>query len=148
MKTNKIFIVVLSLAMLLPAFSTIQAQEKKKKEKAYWYVSSYKVPWANIDSLQKLVKKYTIPIIAEAKKRKTLLDYKILIHHTGDEYNVVIMMKYPSWAAIGKGSGLQAAFEAIESNKAKRDSINAAFAWLFDGSVHKDNIYREITDKP
>ena len=99
-----------------------------------------------MDSLEKLVKKYTVPIVAEAKKRGTIVDYKLLVHNTGDEYNVVIMTNYSSWVAMGEGACFDVAFESIEPDKSKRDRVNAAFDWIFEGAVHKDNIYRELTE--
>ena len=131
------------VVMVFAAFTT-SAQEK---ETPYWYVSSYKVPWAKTDSLKTLVTMYTNPIVAQAKKMGRILDYHLLIHHTGGEYNVVIMVKYPSWTAIGKGAGFADAFKVIESNEAKRNAAIGSFNWVFEGSgsVHMDNIYTEAT---
>jgi len=148
MKTSKTIIVALFTAVLFLIYSNVIAQEEETKETPYWYVGSFRVPWAKVDSLQKLVKEYTIPVVAEAKKRGTILDYHLLIHHTGGEYNVVIMTKFPSWAAIDEGAGFRAVFETIELDKAKRDSVRASFNWVFESATHKDNIYREATHQP
>lgn len=145
MKKGKAFVSTLLLFTLLATFSTLIAQEDSKKGTPYWYVSSHKIAWEKVDSLQSLIKLYTIPILAEVKKDGGLLDYKVLIHNTGDEYNVVIMSKYPSWAAIDKGAGWGAAFKKIEPDKAKRKKVSDAFNWVFRGRVHIDNIYTEVT---
>jgi hypothetical protein len=146
MKTSKTIIFALLLAVLFSAQSTVLAQEEKSQETPYWYVLSFKIPWAKVDSLEKLVKKYTFPIVAELKKTGSLLDYRVFIHHTGGEYNLVILEKYPSWAAINVEGIWKTAFEAIEPDKSKRDEVNASFDWIFEGAVHKDNIYRELTE--
>lgn len=145
MKKGKTFISTLLLFTLFATFSTLIAQEDPKDETPYWYVSSYKIAWEKADSLQTLVKLYTIPILAEVKKAGGLLDYKVLIHNTGDEYNVVIMSKYPSWAAIDKEAGWSAAFKMLEPDEAKRKKVYDTFNWVFDGSVHIDNIYTEVS---
>ena len=74
------------------------------------------------------------------------MDYNFLIHHTGSASNVVIMIKYPSWAAIDKGAGFSKAFEEIEPDKAKRDAISASYGWCFEGSTHTDTIYGDAMD--
>ncbi len=150
MKKGKAFISTLLLFTLFATFSTLNAQEDPKDETPYWYVASYKIAWEKVDSLQSLIKLYTIPISVEVKKSGGLLDYKVLIHHTGGEYNVVIMSKYPSWAAIDKEIGWGDAFKKIEPDKAKQKEVSDAFSWIFEGSVHIDNIYKEVelsTDK-
>ena len=146
METSKIIIFIVLLAVLFSAQSTLFAQEEKSQETPYWYVSSFKVPWAKVDSLEKLVKKYTVPIVAEAKKTGSILEYHIFRHHTGGEYNIVILEKYPSWAALNVSGVFRKAFETIEPDKSKRDEINAGFNWIYEATVHKDNIYIEMTD--
>jgi hypothetical protein len=79
-------------------------------------------------------------------KTGPLLDYKILFHHTGDKYNVVIMMKYPSWCAIDESSGISAAFKKIEPDEDKRKEINAAFNEILTPENHYDCIYTEATE--
>jgi len=120
------------------------AQEEQVDEVAYWYTSSIKIPWPKIDSLQQLYKLYTIPIMEEAKKNGSILDYHILIHHTGDEYNVVTMTKFPSWAAINEGASTRQYLEKFIPEKEKRDEILAAFRSILSGYYHIDNIYTEV----
>jgi hypothetical protein len=138
---------LLSVLMVLFLASTVLAQETQTKDKAYWYTSSFKIPWAKVDSLKKLVKMYVNPIVAQAKKSGRILDYRVLIHHTGDEYNVVIMEQYPSWVAIDKGNGFADAFKVVEPDAAKRKVGYAAWNWVFEGVVHIDNIYTEATEQ-
>ncbi len=146
METSKKTIFIVLLAVLFSAQSTLFAQEEKSQETAYWYVSSYKVPWARVDSLEKLEKKYGAPTIAEAIKTGGILEHLILRHRYGDEYNIVYLIKYPSWTAVNKKGVFRTAFETVEPDKAKRDAVNAGYKWVFEGTVHKDNIYTEIAD--
>jgi hypothetical protein len=141
MKTLLFVLMVLFLA------STVQAQGTQTKDQAYWYVSSYKVAWSKVDSLKTLVKMYTGAMIAQAKKMGRILDYRLLTHHTGGEYNVIIMVKYPSWEAMGKGAGFGEAYKAIEPDAAKRKAVWDTFNWVFENPVHVDNIYTEATDQ-
>ncbi len=142
----KRFMVGVILVGFFSAYSTVLAQGDQAKDTPYWYTSSHRVQWARVDSLQKLVKTYTIPTVAQSKKMGRILDYRLLVHHTGGEYNVVIMIKYPSWAAINAGAGFGDAFKAIEPNEAKRKVATDGFNWVFEGSVHVDNIYIEATN--
>ena len=139
----RIGIVVVLLCLI--AFP-IQAQDKEKKETPYWYVSHFKIPWAKIDSLYKFEKEYTPAIVEEAKKQGTILDYKMLLHHTGDEYNVVVMTKLPSWCSIeGTAWGWwTATYKTIEKDKKKIEKVLKARNWMFDGLIHKDLIYGEV----
>ena len=139
----RVIIAVLVILLFIPS---LMAQDKEKEDTPYWYVSFFKVDYAKIDSLQTLIKEYTNPIVAEAKKTGPLLDFKILIHHTGDEYNVVTMEKYPSWSAIDESSGRSAAFKKIQPDKDKRKEINDAFNWIFAPYIHYDGIYTEATE--
>lgn len=107
----------------------------------------HKLQWNRVDSLQKLVKKYTTAIVAQAKKNGTILDYKFLVHHTGSASNVVVMIKYPSWSAIDKGSGFGKAFKEIEPDEEKRKEIGKAYNWCFEGSTHTDTIYGDALDE-
>jgi hypothetical protein len=135
---------ILLFTMLAPVF--LFAQEEEKEEVPYWYVMSYKLPWSKMDSMQSLIKKYTLPTVAEAKKEGKVLDYKVFIHHTGDEYNVLIMTKYPSWDAIDDGPGFREAFETLFPDEEEQKDVYGAFQWIFEGMEHFDNIYTELTE--
>ena len=139
----RVIIAVLVILLFIPS---LMAQDKEKEDTPYWYVSFFKVDYAKIDSLQTLIKEYTNPIVAEAKKTGPLLDYKLLIHNTGDEYNVVVMMKYPSWSAMDESSGMGDAFKTIHPDKEKRQKISDAFNWIYTPSIHYDGIYTEATE--
>lgn len=143
MKTCKTIIATLFLVGLFSSHSTALAQEQNEGT-PYWVAASNKIPWAKIDSLRSMVNEYVGPIVEEAKRMGRVLDYKILLHTYGGEYNVVFMTKYPSWEAIGEGPGWAAAYEAIEPNKEIRDAVWAANAWIFEGVPHIDNIYTEL----
>jgi hypothetical protein len=135
-------LIIILMALFISA--SILAQEEQKDETPYWYTSSIKIPWPKMDSLQQLYKLYTIPILEEEKKNGNILDYHILIHHTGDEYNVVTMTKFPSWTAIAEGVSFAQLLEKFVPDKDKRDEIEAAFSSIRSGYYHKDNIYIEV----
>ena len=67
-------------------------------------------------------KEYTPAVVAAAKKNGTILDYKMLMHHTGDEYNVVTMTKFPSWASLESMAWgwWDETYKLIEPDKDKR----------------------------
>lgn len=144
MKNSIVYMVILSFIFVLSGVTDIQAQSETEDDSPYWYVSHFKVPFAKIDSLESLVEQ-TMPVVEEAKKSGNLMDYRILIHHTGEEYNVVIMNLLPSWDAIDEDSGFGQAMEKVYDSEEKREEINSAFDWVFEGAPHKDNIYRDIT---
>ena len=141
--TIRVILAVLLILLFIPG---LVAQDKEKEDTPYWYVSYYKVDYAKIDSLRTLIKEYTNPIVAEAKKTGPLLDYHILIHNTGDEYNVIIMEKYPSWNSLDESSGMGAAFKKIQPDKDKRIEAYNAFGWIFTPNIHYDGIYTEPTE--
>jgi hypothetical protein len=66
----------------------------------------------------------------------------MLVHHTGDEYNIVIMTLFPSWEAIGEGARWSEVFEALEPDAERRAEVNDGFDWVFQGAKHYDIIYR------
>ena len=139
-------LIIIMLVLFIP--SLLIAQEEEKKDVPYWYVTSFKIPWERIDSLNNMVKKYTVPVVAEAKKSGRILDYKILIIHTGDEYNVVSMTKYPSWDAIDEGHGFGAASEIVVPDKEECDKAWAGWGWIFKGVPHINNIYIDAMHTP
>ena len=137
---------VFALAGLLLAVPTdVRAQDGDEAEapEAHWiYMTAYKIPWSRVDSLNKLNKLY--PVVAKAKENGTVLDYHMLVHHTGGEYNVVIVNVYESWEAMGEGNGFDAAFEELEPDEERRVEVNAGYGWVFNNTDHRDNIYREM----
>ncbi len=141
-KTIRVIISLLVIILLIPCLGF--AQDKEKENTPYWYNSYCKINYTKVDSLIKLEKEYGILVAAEAKKQGKILEHHTLIHHTGDEYNVVFMTKYPSWCVMEKG-WFNAVFKEIEPNKDKRDAYNDAYDWVFEGSPHYDGIYTEVT---
>jgi len=134
---------ILAVLLILLFIPSLIAQDKEKEDTPYWYVTYYKVDWAKIDSIQTMFKEWALPSVEEAKKIGTLLDYKVLIHHTGDQHNLVIMMKYPSWAAIDDFS-FSEPFKIIEPDEEKRKKAYATFSRLIPNENHYDNIYTEV----
>ena len=140
--TIRLIVAVLIILLFIPS---LVAQDKEKTETPYWYVSFLKIPYAKIDSLYKLEKQYTPAVVAEAKKQGLILDYKMLLHHTGDEYNVVYLAKYPSFEAMESAWGWwNTAYKAIEPDEKKREKVQEARLWAFDKIIHKDLIYTEV----
>ncbi len=138
------FILVL-LGLLLAVPTDVHAQdgdEAEEAEAAWIYISSFKIPWSRVDSLTKLNKLY--PVIAKAIENGTILDYHMIVHHTGDEYNVLIVRVFESWESMGEGGGFEAAFEELEPDEERRAEVNAGYDWVFADTEHKDNIYREM----
>ncbi len=135
--------VILSVLLILIFIPSLIAQDKEKEDTPYWYVSYYKVDYAKIDSIETLIKEYTLPSVKEAKKMGGLLDYKVLIHHTGEQHNLVLMMKYPSWAAIDEFSFAEP-FKIIVPDEEKRKKVYATFGRLIPYEKHYDNIYTEV----
>jgi hypothetical protein len=141
---------VLALAGLLLAVPTdVRAQdgdEAEEAEEPWIYITSHKIPWSRIDSLTKLNKLY--PVTAKAIENGTILDYHMIVHSYGDEYNVLEVRVFESWESMGEGGGFGAAWEELEPDEERRAEVNAGYAWVFDGTVHKDNIYREMSEGP
>ncbi|MFC1785981.1 hypothetical protein ACFLZA_01285 [Candidatus Neomarinimicrobiota bacterium] len=141
MKTTRIITSIIVIMLLIPCLGF--AQDKEKEDTPYWYVSHFKVDYAKIDSLETLIKEYTLPAVEEAKKMGTLLDYKVLIHHTGEEHSLVIMIKHPSWAAIDEFSFAEP-MKIIVPDEEKRKKVSATFSRLVPYENHYDTIYTEV----
>lgn len=142
---KKLILIIFSV-LFIPLF--LVAQEEEKEDIPYWYVVSVKVPWEMMDSLKIMVKKYQIPILAEAEKSGKILDSNFLIHHTGDEYNVVIMTKFPSWNAMGDMSFFGDAMQIAIPDEKERDRFKEGWQWIFEGVQHIDNIYTDAVYTP
>lgn len=139
----------LSIAIALVLCTTqglvAQQMEQEEEQQAYWHVQLYQIPWERVDSLQSLTEQYTDQVVAGAKEAGSILDFKLLIHNMGDEYNVVEMTKYPSWAAIQEGRGFGPVAEELWDEE-QREAIMDGFAWVYEGNpAHKDYIYTEAT---
>ena len=68
----------------------------------------------------------------------------MIVHHTGNEYNIVIVSVYESWESMGEGNGFGAAFRELEPDEERRAEVNAGIQWVFNDTEHVDNIYREM----
>ena len=140
MRTSVLLTLVLVAGTALSGTAFAQEEEGPS---AYWYVSAYNIPWEKVDSLQSLNRQYTAPVVEDSKQAGRILDRKMLIHHTANEYNVIIMTKFPSWEAIDRGAGFDE-FAEQRWDEAKNEEIEAAFDWVFEGAgAHQDWIYGE-----
>lgn len=126
----------------LPAMAAAQDAD----DDPYWYVSTYSVPWSQVDSLGKLIDK-DMPLVEAAIERGHIVEAKTLIHHTGNEWNVVFMTKYPNWAAIDADPGLAGIAEEMWGEEA-RAARGAAYAEIFGDGAHRDYIYIERASLP
>ena len=125
------------VALGMPTPST--AQESTEQQTPYWYASYFSIDWTRTDSLTKLWK-LTEPVRELQKENGEILEWLGLVHHTGNEQNVVVMTKYPSWKAINAQSD---ALESVFPNAAERARLNDGFNWVFGAAPHQDVIYRE-----
>ena len=137
--------VLAGLGLLFGVTTQANAQDADAPPERWVYSTYWKIPFDRIDSLTKLSKLY--PTVAKAKELGTILDRVVLVHHTGNEYNLVISTVYPSWEAIGKGSGMGEAFRALEPDSLRRAEVGAGFNWVFSGTAHYDIIYL-VMDTP
>lgn len=119
-------------------------QPSAPRDTVWWYVSSYQIEWPKMDSLVKLVRAYTLPTVAEAKKMGTLLDYRVLVHAYGSEYNYQIIRQYRRFEDIAHDTTVGAAARRLVPDPARMKEIQAAFNWVFGGGGHRDEIYREV----
>jgi hypothetical protein len=131
------------LAAALPA--SLPAQQAAPAQQAFWTVSSFQIDFSKVDSLTKLYRAYTVPVVDEAKKMGVLLDYHILIHAWAGRDNVVIIRKYSSFDAINSDTTFAAAMRRITPDSTKRKAVNDAFNSIFGSGLHHDEIYAEVT---
>jgi hypothetical protein len=131
--------------MFAPHIASAQEQDTPSP---FWYVSEYKVPWSKVDSLSSLLRADE-ELVKEAVRRGNVLESKVLIHHTGDEQNLVYMNKYPTWEAINADPGLgPIATESWGEDRAQ--ARNDAWDWIFEtsGGAHRDRIFTEAASLP
>lgn len=118
------------------------------QDQSYWYASFYKLDsFEKADSLRKMVAKYQPAILEEARRAGTILDEKVLFHHTGNEYNVVFLVHSPSWEALENLTGIDEAWENLDIDQEERERVQQAFSWIYEGSEHYDNIYTEAYER-
>ncbi len=121
--------------------AAVRAQEQ---DTLPWvYTSFFKIPWERVDSLTELQKLY--PWREKAKEMGCHLDRQVLVHHTGSEYNIVIMTTYATWKDMAPGGGCgQRVFEALEPDSTRRAEVNAGFNWVYTDVEHRDVIYQRM----
>lgn len=106
------------------------------------YVSQFQVPWERTDSLAKLLRLYP-EWLTKARELGHILDSQTWIHSYGDEWNVVQVRTFPSWKAFTDqkpGWGMEV-FRMVEPDSTKRAAFLAGTAWVYQGTIHRDNIY-------
>lgn len=130
---------LVAIGMLSLGIVNVQAQDADEADQPYWYVNFFTVDWNKADSLAKLWE-ITEPVRELQKENGEILAWMGLMHDTGNEQNVVIMTKYPSWSAMRAESD---AFETVFSNAAERARLNDGFSWVYEGGAHQDVIYSE-----
>lgn len=137
-------VLALSLAAVVPNRSS--SQQTAPAKEAYWTVAYYQVDWPKVDSLTKLVRMYQLPVVDEVKKSGLLLDYRVLIHYMAGRDNVVVMMKFTSFAAIHDNNAIfQAALLRVQPDSIKRKAVLDGFNYVFGNGLHRDEIYTEVT---
>lgn len=139
---------VVGLLSVIALFSTSELMAQETDDSTpYWYVSHYQMAWPKVDSLTSLEKEYSPQIREVVTPEETgVLDRKVLIHDTGTKWNVVIMTKYPSWAAIREEPSVNVVERVFPGEEGER--INEAYGWVFEGATHYDAIYIEAEEQP
>ncbi len=136
---------LLLVTTTLVATPILQAQDTEEAPEPFVYVLAYVIPWERVDSLTTLLQK-TSERVAKAKEMGYLIDWQTWIHRHGDEWNVLTVRTYASekaWASNPPG-WQQSVREMIIPDSTRRAAINAGFAWVFDGTSHRDNMYRVL----
>ncbi len=138
-----------TFAFLMLLFLVVGLQEtafgQEEKSTLPWvYMSEYQIPWSRMDSLIKLIDVFNIEYkwTEKAIEMGYVLDIRLMIHHTGNEWNYRAEWVYPSWEAMNiKGWGMQV-WEAVMPDSAKREASFAGIDWIFKDVIHRDQIYR------
>ena len=111
---------------------------------AWVYASYHRVPWSRVDSLVKL-NRFRPAWRDRAVEMGCFLDSQLLIHQTGNEYNVVLSTTYPSFRYIGPGGEragcANQAWSATVPDSTLRAAIQAGNSWVYSDASHYDVIY-------
>lgn len=142
MRKRHLFWPMIAVGGVVAGFTLGHAQQQQQAP--FWYVSEYQVDFRMIDSLQRLLRTYTLPVVEEAKRAGNLLDEKWLIHHTASEFNVVRMRKFRTWDAINGDTSVSAANRRLFPDSTRRAAISSAFNGIFQAAPHRDAIYVEV----
>jgi hypothetical protein len=138
-----------TFAFLMVIFLAVGLQEttfgqEEKPNRPYIYMSEYQIPWSRVDSLVKILDLFE----KEYKWREKaielgyILDLRVMMHDTGNEWNYRVEWVYPSWEAIRNPGWGMKVWEAVEPDSAKREVYFAAIDWIFKDVIHQDQIYR------
>lgn len=115
-----------ALACLLVGFTFGFAQQPQQPT-AYWYVTQFQVDFRLADSLGRMLKVHWTPVAEELKQSGNLLKERWLLHHTGNEWNVLRIQKFPNWAAMNDNAAGTAAVRKVFPDSVRRTTINNAF---------------------
>jgi hypothetical protein len=130
-----------AIACLLVGFTFGFAQQQQPTP--YWYVAQYRLDFRRTDSLSKLIKT-TSGVREEWKRAGLVLEDRWFLHHTGDEWTVLHMRKYPNWASITDQTPLMPAIRKVFPDSARRAAIEKAFQDILVEAAHRDAIYVEM----
>jgi len=141
----KKFAYLLVILMLAALHKTAFGQENQDNW-PWVYMSEFQVPWSRIDSLMKLenITDKEWNWYEKAKEMGHIIDFRFMLHHTGDEWNVRYEWVYPSWEAMNKSDWMKEVSEAVEPDSTKRKPINEGYQWVFKDVTHRDQIYRLV----
>lgn len=148
MRLRTLAVPVILIAMALAAPRPAPAQEARSlfdtTGTAWVYASYFRVPWPRVDSLLKL-ERFRSAFRERGQQLGCFLDTQLLIHQTGNEYNVVQSTTYASFRNIGPGSGTGActnrAFREVVPDSTQRAAIQAGNNWVYGDAAHYDVIY-------
>ena len=135
---------VASALLFRPGQVIVAQQMQAPRDTVWWYVSSYQLDWQKVDSLVKLTRAYTLPTATQAKRMGTLLDYRILVHAYGSEYNFQVIRQFRHFADISTDTSFAVAFRRTQPDSTRRSAIEDAFRWAFGDGTHRDEIYHEV----
>lgn len=143
---NKITIGMIVAILIVMLFIPISIIAQNKDNTIHYEIVQHDVDRAKIDSLKVLENQYYTKIISEAKRSGLIIDSVLLIMKVGDsEYNVLEVTKYPSWSSIDEFSW-DDAFKSVEPDKKKRDAVDEAYEWFFEGEDRISAIYYEAAN--
>lgn len=143
MRMHRVLWPLAAIACLLVGFTFGFAQQTQQPT-AYWYVTQFQVDFRLADSLGKMLKAHRTPVAEELKRSGNMLEERWLLHHTGNEWNVLRIQKFPNWAAMNDNAAGMAAIRKVVPDSARRATINSAFRDIFQANPHRDGIYVEM----
>ena len=108
MTTTKIYaITTASLSVAFACFAETNATNAKGSSAPYnegpvWTLTMIKTKTGLADEYLKQITETVKPVYEEEKKKKIILDYKILNGEASSpqDFNILILVEYPNWAAF------------------------------------------------